>query len=134
MTAFTLDNPAGVPSSLRKAFSNVAVIPLGERTQLTLAGQVAWDDDHTIVVGDDMRAQTRRVMDLIGRILAAHGATFADVVHLRVFLTDISRLAEYGEVRAEYFAGLPAPTSTAVQVAALFLPEALLEVEATAVI
>ena len=134
MTLFTLDNPAGVPSSPHKGFSNVAVVPLGERTLLMLAGQVAWDDDHRITGGDDMRAQTRRVMDLIGRILAAHGATFANVVQLRVFLTDISRLREYGEVRAEYFAGLPAPTSTAVEVASLFLPEALIEVEATAVV
>ena len=134
MTLFTLDNPADVPSSPHKGFSNVAVVPLGERTLLMLAGQVAWDDDHRITGGDDMRAQTRRVMDLIGRILAAHGATFANVVQLRVFLTDISRLREYGEVRAEYFAGLPAPTSTAVEVASLFLPEALIEVEATAVV
>ena len=134
MTAFTLDNPAGVPSSPRKAFSTVAVIPLGERTLLMLAGQVAWDDDHRIVGGDDLRAQTRRVMDLIGQVLAAHGATFADVVNLRTFLTDISRIREYGEVRAEYFPGLPAPTSTTVEVSSLFMPDALIEVEATAVI
>ena len=134
MTAFTLDNPAGVPTSLTKAFSNVAVIPLGDRTPLMLAGQVAWDDDRRIVGGDDLRAQTRRVLDLISEILAAHGATLADVVSLRTFLTDISRIREYGEVRAEYFQGLPAPTSTTVEVASLFLPEALIEVEATAVI
>lgn len=134
MTAFTLDNPAGVPSSPTKAFSNVAVIPLGERTLLMLAGQVAWDADHKIVGGDDLRAQTRRVLDLIGEVLAAHGAGLADVVSLRTFLTDISRIREYGEVRAEYFPGLPAPTSTTVQVSSLFLPEALIEVEATAII
>jgi enamine deaminase RidA (YjgF/YER057c/UK114 family) len=134
MTAFTLDNPAGVPSSPRKAFSNVAVIPFGERTLLMLAGQVAWDDDHQIVGVGDLRVQTRRVMDLIGQVLAAHGATYADIVSLRIFLTDISRISEYGEVRAEYFPGLPAPASTAVEVSALFMPEALIEVEATAVI
>jgi 2-iminobutanoate/2-iminopropanoate deaminase len=134
MSVFTLDNPAGVPTSQTKAFSNVAVIPLGERTLLTLAGQVAWDDDHMIVGSGDLRAQTRRVMELIGRILAAHGATFANIVSLRVFLTDISRIREYGEVRSEFFQGLPAPTSTAVQVVSLFLPEALIEVEATAVV
>lgn len=134
MTAFTLDNPAGVPASAHKAFSNVAVIPLGDRTLLMLAGQVAWDADHKIVGGGDLRAQTRRVMDLIGQVLAAHGATFADVVSLRTFLTDISRIREYGEVRAEYFPGLPAPTSTTVEVSSLFLPDALIEVEATAIV
>lgn len=134
MTVFALDNPAGVPSSPRKAFSNVAVIPLGERTLLMLAGQVAWDDDHRIVGAGDLRAQTRLIMELIGRVLAAHGATLADVVSLRTFLTDISRIREYGEVRAEFFGDLPAPTSTTVEVAALFMPEALIEVEATAVI
>ena len=134
MTAFTLDNPVGVPSSPRKAFSNVAVIPLGDRTLLMLAGQVGWDDDHKIVGVGDLRAQTRRALDSISRILAAHGASLADVVSLRTFLTDISRIAEYGEVRAEYFPGLPAPTSTTVEVSSLFLPEALIEIEATAVI
>lgn len=134
MTVFTLDNPAGVPSSPHKGFSNVAAIPLGERTLLMLAGQVAWDDANQIVGGDDMRAQTRRVMDLIGQILAAHGASFANVVNLRTFMTDISRIREYGEIRAEYFPGLPAPTSTTVEVSSLFMPEALIEVEATAVI
>ena len=134
MTAFTLENPAGVPSSARKAFSNVAVIPLGDRTLLMLAGQVAWDNEHRIVGGNDLRAQTRRVLNLISQILAAYGASLADVVSLRTFLTDISRIGEYGEVRAEYFPGLPAPTSTAVEVASLVLPEALIEVEATAVI
>jgi len=134
MTVFTLDNPAGIPSSARQAYSNVAVIPLGERTMLILAGQVAWDDDHQIVGGDDLRAQTRRVLDLIGAALAAHGAGLADIVNLRVFLTDISRIREYGDVRAEYFQGLPAPTSVAVEVSSLFMPEALIEVEATAII
>jgi enamine deaminase RidA (YjgF/YER057c/UK114 family) len=134
MSAFTLDNPAGVPSSVHKAYSNVAVIPLGDRTLLTLAGQVGWDDDHRIVGFGDMRAQTRRAMELIGEILAAHGATFADIVNLRTFLTDVSRLREHGEVRAEFFKGLPAPTSTTVEVSALFLPDALIEIEATAII
>src|SRR4051812_12422676 len=122
MNAFTLDNPAGVPSSPHKAFSNVAVVPLGERTLLVLAGQVAWGDDHQIVGGDDMRAQSRRVMELIGKVLAAHGATFANVVNLRTFLTDISRIREYGDVRSEYFQGGPPPTSTTVEVSRLFLP------------
>jgi 2-iminobutanoate/2-iminopropanoate deaminase len=134
MTVFTLDNPAGVPSSPREAFSNVAVIPLGERTLLMLAGQVGWDADHKIAGVGDLRAQTRRALDSISRILAAHGASLADVVSLRTFLTDISRIIEYGQVRAEYFPDLPAPTSTTVEVSSLFLPEALIEIEATAVI
>ncbi|MBW8806201.1 MAG: hypothetical protein AUG49_24615 [Catenulispora sp. 13_1_20CM_3_70_7] len=134
MNAFTLDNPAGVPSSPHKAFSNVAVVPLGERTLLILSGQVAWGDDHQIVGGDDMRAQSRRVMELIGKVLAAHGATFANVVNLRTFLTDISRIREYGDIRGEYFQDGPPPTSTTVEVSRLFLPEALIEVEATAIV
>src|SRR4051812_14378568 len=134
MSHFTLDNPAGVPSSPHKAFSNIAAIPLGDRTLLMLAGQVAWGDDNQIVGGDDMRAQSRRVMELIGKVLAARGGSFADVVNLRTFLTDISRIRDYGEARAEYFAGGPPPTSTTVEVSRLFLPEALIEVEATAII
>lgn len=65
-------------------------------------------------------------------ILAAHGATLADVVNIRAYLTDMGQLPEYGKVRAARFTGTP-PTVTTVEVSRLFVPGALLEVEVLAI-
>lgn len=128
----TFHNPPTAPPPAA-AYSNVAEIDLGAAKLLVLAGQVALDHDGLLVGGDDMRAQTRHVFDAIGALLADRGATFADVVNIRSYLTDMSRLTEYGEERVRYL-GDARPTSTTVEVAGLFRPGALLEVDITAVV
>jgi 2-iminobutanoate/2-iminopropanoate deaminase len=133
MPEFTLSNPETVPAPRPGSYSNLAEIPLGDRTMLVLAGQVALDEHRQLVGGDDMRVQTACVFDLIEAILASRGATFADVYNVRTFLTDISRITEYGEVRNKYLPATP-PTSTTVEVSKLFIPGALLEVEVSAII
>ena len=128
----TFHNPPTAPPPAA-AYSNLAEIDLGTARLLVLAGQVALDHDGELVGGDDMRAQTRQVFEAIGALLADRGATFADVVNIRTYLADMSRLREYGEVRARYLDGA-LPTSTTVEVSRLFRPGALLEVDITAVV
>jgi 2-iminobutanoate/2-iminopropanoate deaminase len=99
---------------------------------LQLSGQAAIDADGKVVGGNDMGAQAEYIMDNITAILAAHGATLADVVNIRAYLTDMSQLPEYGKVRAARFTGTP-PTVTTVEVSRLFVPGALLEVEVLAI-
>ena len=79
-----------------------------------------------------MAAQAEYIMNNIAAILAAHGATLADVVNIRTYVTDMSLLPEYGKVRAAYFTGTP-PTVTTVEVSRLFISGALLEVEVLAI-
>jgi 2-iminobutanoate/2-iminopropanoate deaminase len=79
-----------------------------------------------------MAAQAEYIMQNITAILAAHSATLADVVNIRAYLTDMSRLPEYGKVRTARFSGIP-PTVTTVEVSRLFIPGALLEVEVLAI-
>lgn len=126
------DNPTAVPAPAGH-YSHVARLDVGDATLLFLSGQVAVDDDNNIVAPGDLTAQSERVFEIIGAILAAHGASFDDVVNVRTFLTDISRVQEYGAVRAKYITGQP-PTSTTVETPRLFKPEALLEVEVVAAI
>jgi enamine deaminase RidA (YjgF/YER057c/UK114 family) len=121
------DNLATVPAPAG-GYSHVARVELGERTLLQLSGEVAIDGDRNIVGGDDMTAQAEFIMDNITAILAAHGASLADVVNV----TDMSRLAEFGKVRAARFTGTP-PTIMTVEVSRLWVPGALLEVEVLAV-
>ena len=124
------DNPATVPAPFGR-YSHVARAEVGGKTILQVSGQVAIDGDGKIVGGNDMAAQAEYIMDNITAILAAHGATLADVVNIRAYLTDMSRLSEYGKVRAARFTGTP-PTVTTVEVSRLFVPGALLEVEVLA--
>jgi enamine deaminase RidA (YjgF/YER057c/UK114 family) len=80
-----------------------------------------------------MQAQTRQVFENLRAILAANGATFADVVKIGTYLTTLDDLAGMREVRSEYLTSEP-PASTAVQVVALVVPEALIEIDLVAVV
>lgn len=127
----TLDNPATVPAPPNPAYSHTAYVTQGP--MLYVSGQIALDENGKVDAPGDMTRQSEVVMSLLERILAAHGAGFADVVGIRSFLTDIDLRAEYGAVRARYFTGAP-PTSTTVEVPRLFHPDALLEVEIVAAV
>ncbi|MFG2780888.1 Rid family hydrolase [Streptomyces prunicolor] len=71
----------------------------------------------------------------VARVEQADGSALlflsADVINIRTYLTDITRLDEYGTVRREFLTGTP-PTSMTFEVSRLFRPEALIEVEVTA--
>jgi enamine deaminase RidA (YjgF/YER057c/UK114 family) len=69
----------------------------------------------------------------IGLCLEAAGGSFADVVKVTTFLTDIDDRARINRVRQEFF-GDARPASTLVEVSALVLPGFLIEVEAVAVV
>jgi 2-iminobutanoate/2-iminopropanoate deaminase len=129
-----VDNPADVPAPPPGRYSHVVRLEVGDSTILLLSGQCSVDDDLNVVAPGDMRSQSERIFEIIGTILEAHGATFADIVNIRTYLTDINRRAEYGEVRRKYLLADQLPTSTTVEVSALFLAEAVLEVEVMAVI
>lgn len=127
----TLGNPGTVPAPPNPAYSHTAVVTQG--TMLYVSGQIALGEDGTVDAPGDMTRQSEVIMSLLERILAAHGAGFADVVNIRTFVTDLDRLREYGDVRRRYFTG-PPPTSTTVEVSRLFHPDALLEVEIVAAV
>jgi enamine deaminase RidA (YjgF/YER057c/UK114 family) len=131
----TLDNPETVAAPFGDRFAHVARLDLPGGALLLLAGQVGVDDNGKVVAPGNAGEQAERIFEIIGGLLAAHGATFADVLHIRTFMTDLGDLPAYGAVRRRLFAGTgaPPPASTTVQVSALFLPGAVLEVEVTAV-
>jgi enamine deaminase RidA (YjgF/YER057c/UK114 family) len=128
----SIDNPAGGPAPVG-AYSQVARIDLGTGVLLFLAGQVALDADGQVAYPGDLAAQAELIFEGIGQLLAAHGATLANVVNIRTFLTDISHLREYGAIRTRYFTGTP-PTSTTVEVSKLFRDGAVIEVEVVAAV
>jgi len=133
----TLDNPPTVAAPYGDRFAHVARLDLGGGALLMLSGQVAVDDSGELVAPGDVAAQAERIFEIIGGILAAHDATFGDILHLRTFMTSLDDLPAYGAVRRKLFPANPAtipPASTTVEVNRLFLPGAVLEVEATAAV
>jgi enamine deaminase RidA (YjgF/YER057c/UK114 family) len=97
------------------------------------AGQVALDETGNLVGADDPEAQTRQVFINLGRALAAADASFADVIKLNYYVTDISMLPAVRAIRDEYVDTTRPPASTAVQVSALAMPGLMIEVEAWAI-
>lgn len=87
----------------------------------------------TTALGPDAYEQTRQVLEKIQAALHAAGATLADVVRTRMYVTDISQWEAVGRAHAEAFADIR-PTTTMVQVAALIDPRLVVEIEATAII
>lgn len=129
-----IDRPAAKGLLNNPGFSQV-VVASGRRTVHT-AGQVSIDEAGALVGGNDLSAQTTQAMRNLGLALAAAGATFADVVKITTYVVDYrpEHRVIIGKARAPFFAADARPASTLVGVAALALPEWLVEIEAVAVI
>ena len=100
---------------------------------LFVSGIVAVDEHRELVGGDDVVAQARCVFENMQQVLAAAGCTLADVVKVTVFLTDIGDRPLVNPVRREAF-GETRPASTLVEVTALVIPGAKIEIECIALI
>ena len=100
---------------------------------LFVSGIVAVDERRELVGGDDVVAQARCVFENMRQVLAAGGCTLADVVKMTIFLTDIVDRPLVNPVRQEAF-GETRPASTLVEVPALVIPGAKIEIECVALI
>jgi 2-iminobutanoate/2-iminopropanoate deaminase len=89
----------------------------GART-LWLSGQIPLDPATGELVQGDVGVQTRRVMENLGAVLAAGGATFDRVVKATIYLVDLGDFGKVNEVYGSYFPATP-PARATVQVAAL---------------
>jgi enamine deaminase RidA (YjgF/YER057c/UK114 family) len=105
----------------------------GRGRWVATAGQVALDGAGQLIGAGDFEAQARQVFANLGLALAAAGASFADVVKLNYYLTDISQLPAVRAIRDEYVEVARPPASTAVQVSALAMPDLMIEIEAWAI-
>jgi reactive intermediate/imine deaminase len=100
---------------------------------LFVSGCVPVDAGGALVGGDDVVAQARRTFENVGAVLEAAGAGFADVVKVTIYLTAIDDRPRINPVRQEFF-GDARPASTLVEVSALAIPGARIEVEAVALV
>ncbi|AFY50356.1 endoribonuclease L-PSP, putative [Nostoc sp. PCC 7524] len=111
---------------------NQAIAVSGQ--MLFVAGQIALNPQTGEIVGaEDVKQQTQQVMANLQAILAAAGATFADVVKTSVFLADMNDFAAVNTVYAKYFDEATAPARACVEVSRL-PKDVLVEIECIAVI
>lgn len=108
---------------------------VAEGKVLVTGGLVGWDADGVFAKG--FLAQVGQTLANIRAVVEAGGGAVEDIVRLTWYVTDIEAyrtgLAELGPVYREHF-GRHFPAMAVVAVAALVEPEALVEIEATAVL
>jgi enamine deaminase RidA (YjgF/YER057c/UK114 family) len=100
---------------------------------VSVAGTTATDDDGEPVAPGDPYAQTAHALGLVAGALDEAGASVADVVRTRLFVTDIDDWEAVGRAHGECF-GDVRPATTMVEVSRLIHPDLVVEVEAEAVV
>ena len=89
--------------------------------------------DGKLVGPNDAAAQTRQILENIAWALGQAGATMADVVRCRIYVTDIAVWPEVGTQLGDIFREIR-PANTSVAVSALVDPAMLVEIEADAIV
>ena len=127
--------PQGIHVSMvdGKARYTQVVTVSGTGKMIFVAGQLARNAQGVCVGKGDMRAQIQQVGENIKTCLEAVGATLADIVKTNTYVTDYAEFAKHPDMRMRYF-GPATPTSTTVQISRLADPDAMVEIEAIAVI
>lgn len=100
---------------------------------LFISGQAAIDDNGRIVGVGNFDAQAEQVFANLDRVLRAGGSSLPNVIKVTIFLRDMANFTKIVELRGRYFTA-PYPADTIVEVSSLYSAEALIEIEAIAVV
>ncbi|MCB9296790.1 MAG: RidA family protein [Lewinellaceae bacterium] len=98
-----------------------------------VAGTTAADEQGNTVSPGDAYAQTKYILEKIGRALEQAGASFEHVVRTRMFVADISQWEAIGRAHGEVFRDIR-PAATMVEVSRLIGHGMLIEIEVDAVV
>src|SRR5512145_1286018 len=94
-------NPPTVATPMAN-YSHAVRVETADTVWIHVSGQIANDREGHLVGPGDMRAQTEQVFENLAAILAANGASFANVVQISTFVTSFEDLAGIREVRGRY--------------------------------
>jgi enamine deaminase RidA (YjgF/YER057c/UK114 family) len=120
------------PGTMPRPYGYSQVVEIAGGHPVYISGQVPLDANNQVVGVGDFAAQTRQAFENVRLALESVGLTFAHVVKIQMFLTDIANLPAIRDIRDEFVNTEQPPASTTVQVAALFHPDVLFEIDAIA--
>ena len=103
-----------------------APAPIGPYSQAVLSGntlytsgQIAFNPENMALVLDDIKTETKQVMENMKEVLLAAGMTFEHVIKTSIFISDMDNFVQINEVYGSYFNDTTAPARETVQVARL---------------
>ena len=98
---------------------------------VSVAGTIAVEADGSMIAPGDAYEQTKAILTIISGALTEAGASLADVVRTRSFITDIGQWERFAQAHGEFFAQVR-PASTLVEVSGLIGEGAVIEIEVDA--
>lgn len=125
--AYVVKAPSG--SKLGLGFSRA--VRVGDMVFVSGCAPIA--PDGSVAAPGDVAGQTRRCFEIIEGALVQLGSDIKHVVRTRVFLTDMSRWKEAGEVHGQIFKDIE-PATSFLGASALINPGWLVEIEVDAVV
>jgi 2-iminobutanoate/2-iminopropanoate deaminase len=93
-------------------YSQAIKLPLGDRTLVFVAGQIALDPQTGELTGGSVAEQAHRAMKNAAAILEAAGSGLDRVVKTTIFLASMDDFAEVNEAYGSYFRAAPPARST----------------------
>jgi 2-iminobutanoate/2-iminopropanoate deaminase len=128
---------SGDTAFAKSLFSEMVTVT-GPAKMMFLAGIGAEDEDDPaggVRHHGDPYAQSVYAFDKAKRLLAKHGATFADVIKITAYLVDVRDRAHYQNARLEAMKDIPAlPAHTFLVVSALARPGMVMEIDIIAAV
>ena len=119
------------PWSFSKRYTFSPAVRKGN--MLFISGLTATDNRGNIVGPGDIVAQTRNILEKIKQLMEEAGGSMDDIVKTVDYITTTEGYKGTADVRREYFQnGFPAPTG--IGVTELLRPDALIEIDAIAVL
>ncbi len=120
--------------SAPKGYSHIAIVDLGNCRMIIISGQVPLDSLGNLIGKGDFGKQTEQVFLNIKNTIRSLGGTMDNIIKTGIYLTDISQIQVFRDIRNKYINLKNPPASTLVQVNKLFRDDILIEIEATAII
>jgi 2-iminobutanoate/2-iminopropanoate deaminase len=113
-------------------YSQAVSVPVGDKRMVFCSGQIALDPVTGAMSEGDVAEQARIVLENLGNVLAAAGASYSNVVKTTIFLADMN---DFSVVNAIYGERFPLDPPARATVAAAGLPKgARVEIDAIAIV